>query len=141
MERDQREKYVEAIAGAIALVIGPRDADYNRGGVGLRDYWAINGIKSPLQLVDMKLKRALSQLSTWQSEPNGKLYPPSRESIDKLTESMLDLINYAAFVVCEANSLPVLEAVDIMDDRLMPGIAPSTLAQRINEAIELWRKM
>lgn len=105
MEKEQKEKYLKAIADAVALVSGPRDADYNKGGIKLRDYWKVNGILSPVQMVDMKLKRALSQLGMWDKNEAGYLKPRNRQDIDKLNESMLDLINYAAFVICEAESL------------------------------------
>lgn len=105
MENDQKEKYLKALADATALVSGPRDADYNKGGIKLRDYWKTNGIMSPIQMVDMKLKRALSQLGMWNKNEAGHLIPRSQQDVDKLNESMLDLINYAAFVICEAESL------------------------------------
>lgn len=105
MEIEQMKKYKKTIAAAEALVSGPRDEDYNRGGVTLRDYWKVNGLLSPLQMVDMKLKRALSQISSWDMEKIGTPIPKDKVQVDKLTESMLDLINYAAFVVCEAETL------------------------------------
>jgi len=137
MEKDQQEKYMAALAGAIGLVVGPRDADYNKGGIGLRDYWTINGIKSPLQMVDMKLKRALSQVSTWKKNADGNLVPENVEQLGKITESMLDLINYAAFTVCEAvslyensNSYPV----GLLESPKFP------LSKRLSEAVRLWQQ-
>lgn len=146
MEKESKEKYMKAIAAAIALVVGPRDEDYNRGGITLRDYWKTNGIKSPIQMVDMKLKRAFSQIGTWDVDLNGHSVPKNWQQVDKLEESMLDLINYAAFVICEAhslgNELPMIKQVD--RDFEMGGTTDSIvlalpLAQRIEEAVKLWR--
>lgn len=139
MEKDQKLKYMEAVAGAVALVVGPRDEDYNKGGIGLRDYWETNGIMSPVQMVDMKLKRALSQLANWNKDVDGNLLPPSRAAVDKLNESMFDLINYAAFVVCEAESLfdDVTSAVHEFDQS--PGWY-SSLGHRLGEAVKLWQE-
>lgn len=129
MEQEQKELYMNTIAAAIALVVGPRDQDYNKSGIGLRDYWMVNGIRSPLQMVDMKLKRALSQVGTWDIEQMGPNcpVPTKKEQVDKLAESMLDLINYAAFVVCEASSLyqdhcPGDEAIEFSHKRLGKAI-------------------
>ena len=137
MEQDQQEKYMKALAMAVALVVGPRDQDYNKGGIGLRDYWKVNGIKSPVQMVDMKLKRAFSQLGTWTEDTNGHPLPKDWQQVDKLEESMLDLINYAAFVICEAHSLA--------DDTLLPrspevpGSSAVQLVRRMSEAVVLWQ--
>lgn len=141
MEQDQKTKYMRALANAIALVIGERNDDYNRGGIGLRDYWKVNGIKSPIQMVDMKLKRAFSQIGTWTEDPNGHPIPPSITSVMKLQESMLDLINYAAFVICEAESLAEenLKAGRDMAATESFGPAPLALRQRLEEAVQLWQ--
>lgn len=139
MEREQKEKYMAAIAGAIALVIGPRDEDYNKGGIDLRDYWEVNGILGPVQMVDMKLKRAFSQLALWKSE-EGNLVPKNRQQVDKLAESMLDLINYAAFVICEAETLYEEKEPTLFNlSELPPYTGPAiTLSQRLLEAVILW---
>jgi hypothetical protein len=141
MEQEQRAKYMTAIAEAIKLVVGPRDADYNKGGIGLRDYWKVNGINSPIQMVDMKLKRAFSQIGTWKRDEKDHLQPQSYAQVAKLEESMLDLINYAAFVICEAHSLfeeqPNIHMVEECT-AASPATPTLSLAQRITEAVELW---
>lgn len=104
MDAGQRSNYIDVIATALSLAMGDRNDDYNNGGVGLRDYWQMNGIKSPLQMVDMKMKRALSQLGSWQIQ-DGRLQPTTAKQVDKMVESMVDLINYAAFVACETMAL------------------------------------
>lgn len=141
MEEEQKARYMKAMARAIALVVGPRDADYNKGGIKLRDYWAVNGIKSPIQMVDMKLKRAFSQIGTWGEDDRGHPIPKSWGQVDKLEESMLDLINYAAFVICEAHSLGNESRMPAEVDRdfAQPSINTLTLAQRISEAVALWQ--
>lgn len=123
MELDQKVKYLGAIATSLALAMGQRNDDYNKSGIGLRDYWKMNGLRSPLQMVDMKMKRALSQIGSWQLV-NGHPSPTSAEQVAKLEESMVDLINYAAFVVCEAKSLyedhvNVKQEVELQDSGLL----------------------
>jgi hypothetical protein len=105
MNEVQKSYYTAVIAHALKLAAGPRDADYNKGGIDLRDYWETNGIKSPLQLVDMKVKRALSQVCSWPTDEKGRPCAPNPEQVEKIVESMADAINYAAFTVCEAVSL------------------------------------
>jgi hypothetical protein len=145
MEQDQKEKYLVALAGAIALVIGPRDQDYNQGGFGLRDYWTVNGIRSPLQMVDIKLKRALSQVATWDREQYGpdKPVPTSKAQVEKLVESMMDLINYAAFTICEAESLYESDVESALPKHVRDGMCAVTreelLAQRLAEGIKMWQ--
>lgn len=138
MEAEQKAIYIEALAAAIALVVGPRDEDYNKGGIGLRDYWKVNGINAPIQMVDMKLKRALSQLGTWGKDERGRLVPRDRAAVEKLSESMLDLINYAAFVICEAESL-LLEQDRMAHLVDVSNYQPMTLSRRIAEGIHLWQ--
>lgn len=138
MEREQLDKYMEALANAMQLVLGPRDEDYNKGGIGLRDYWKVNGIRSPLQMVDMKVKRALSQVAGWDTEQMGSdmPIPTSRAQVDKLNESMLDLINYAAFVICEAESL---FEEHIQQEKKTEFEFAIALKVRLQEAVKLWR--
>lgn len=105
MDKRSKELYLEAIGKALALATGQRNEDYNKGGIDLRSYWEVNGIKSPLQMVDMKVKRALSQVGTWPTEPKGLPCPTEGKQVDAILESMADAINYAAFTFCEAASL------------------------------------
>jgi len=123
METDQKLKYLGAVSTALSLALGERNEDYNKSGIGLRDYWKINGIKAPLQMVDMKMKRALSQIGSW-TLLNGHHVPTDLVQVEKLEESMVDLINYAAFVVCEVKSLyedyvPVKGELKMRDQRLL----------------------
>jgi hypothetical protein len=141
MEQDQKELYLAAISGALALAMGDRNEDYNKGGIKLRDYWAMNGIRSPLQMVDMKLKRALSQVGTWDHSFEHRPVPKDIAQVAKMAESMIDLINYAAFVVCEAATLykesQGFKGVDIekQDTRILPG---DGLRGFLEDAIERW---
>lgn len=138
MESDQKKKYLNAIATAMALVVGQRNQDYNSGGIGLRDYWKINGIWAPVQMVDMKLKRAMSQVATW-TTVNRHALPMTSVEVEKLTESMVDLINYAAFVVCEAVSLyddNIAKKRD--DDKIV--FAHADLAEALGRVMDGWQK-
>ena len=129
MEKEQRDLYLMALAKSIALVIGPRDEDYNKGGIGLRDYWAVNGISGPLQMVDMKVKRARSIIAGERTIPE--------EKADKLLESMADGLNYAAFTSCEAVS-QAMEAASLKPEHFFND-KEMDLAEMIGMAIEAWR--
>lgn len=104
----------------------------------------MNGIKSPLQMVDMKVKRARSQLATWDTEQMGAdcPVPTSRAQVDKLNESMMDMINYAAFVICEAESLYQEHVASAIphDSGLRAVTVNESLMRRIAEAVHLWQK-
>lgn len=137
MEDNQKQKYFDALGKAIALVVGQRNEDYNNSGIGLRDYWRVNGIRAPLQMVDMKLKRALSQIGAWHEDG----FPTSRDQVDKLTESMVDLINYAAFVVCETESLYEDHCVAYAADlEVLNKSLEFSLPKRLREAVDMWKQ-
>jgi len=105
MEKRQKEFYLEALGTALKLAGGQRDQDYNKGGIDLRDYWEVNGIRGALQMVDMKVKRALSQVGSWSVDKQGRPEKPSKEQVAAILESMADAINYAAFTFGEAAAL------------------------------------
>ncbi len=132
MEESQKDKYVAAITAAVGLAMGNRNEDYNKSGIGLRDYWAVNGIRSPLQMCHMKILRALSQVGTWN---NNK--PEKAPQVEKLVESMVDLINYAAFTICEAVSLA--EEAHIHENP-MSMFDEDILHAQIMKGVEEWKK-
>ncbi len=137
MEEDQKRIYLAAMAGALSLAMGDRNEDYNKGGVKLRDYWQMNGIRSPLQMVDMKLKRAMSQIGTWDHSSELRPFPKDPVQVAKMAESMIDLINYAAFVVCETVSLH--KEFGLVKDpgaRILPG---DSLPGFLQDAVERWQ--
>lgn len=131
MEDEQKALYMCALARAIALVVGPRNDDYNQSGIGLRDYWTVNGILSPIQMVDMKVKRARSIVNGMETLP--------MEKFDKLTESMVDAINYCAFTICEAASQAKdtrgIKPLELFSDNEM------VLAKQLSNTIEMWRQL
>jgi hypothetical protein len=129
MEKSQRDLYLLALAKSVALVMGPRDEDYNKGGIGLRDYWKVNGILGPIQMVDMKVKRAQSIVAGQRTVPAHKA--------EKLLESMADALNYAAFVECEAVSQTVDSGEKTSENHFTAR--EMELADLLGRAIEAWK--
>jgi len=77
--------YLKTIAAGLKLVTGQRRSDY--GAIPIREYWKVNGVKAPLQMVWMKCLRAISA-----SENN---------NTTSMIDSLIDCINYCAFTVAE----------------------------------------
>lgn len=135
MEQEQYVFYINTICEALQLVKGPRNEDYNSGGIGLRDYWEVNGLMAPVQMVDMKLKRIRSLIGTFPDDEKGRKCPPTIAAYAKLLESCVDLINYAAFISCEGASL-YNELVEGSGDEVVFRNAGK--ATQLSEAIKTW---
>jgi len=98
-------KYAAVMAAALQLIKGRRNQDYNKGGMDVRDYWEVNGLASPVQMVDMKLKRARSAMAGMPVDGNGLSSPVAFEQVRSFADSCIDGINYLAFCVMEAMEL------------------------------------
>ena len=89
--------YLKVITAALKLVTGQRRTDY--GQVPIREYWKINGIAAPLQMVWMKILRAKSAFDGMiQGRVNGT---DEHDFTRGLIDSLVDCINYAAFTIAE----------------------------------------
>ena len=100
--------FLASIASSVNLVCNSRKQEYNVG-VSIREYWEINGIKAPLQMANMKIKRAKSGLSVLKLLGNDATKDDKDSTRLKVIDSLVDCISYAAFTVAE---LVVREGMD-----------------------------